>query len=254
MEKQFSILVKDSKIFGILHLPEGAGKHPVVIMSHGYSNDRIGPWPYLFVLTARLLAENGIAVIRFDFRGSGDSEGKFENQNLDTQLEDLVEIISYAKDLESIDPDKIGLLGHSRGGAISFITASQDSSIRTLVTWAAPANWDDIWGNLAEKILAGEKSEFSSLVQTKQLVEIDQKYNPLTNFAKKIDIPWLIVHGKNDGKWPGEVPIKHAELLHNSSSSSELCVIPDTGHSFYEAEARRLLWNKTLSWFKTHLF
>ena len=65
---------EDLRLYGMLHRPEGAGPHPAVMILHGFTGQRIEPHR-LFVKLARQLVAAGIAALRFDFRGSGESEG-----------------------------------------------------------------------------------------------------------------------------------------------------------------------------------
>lgn len=247
MEKQVVFNIKNEKIFGLLHTPNKAGKSPLLIISHGFAGDKTGPYPYLFVSAARFFAKNGWAVLRFDFRGNGDSEGAFEEQNIDSQLEDLQAIVKSLEEFSEIDSSRIVLLGHSRGGAVSLIQASKDKKIKGLITWATPANWNDIWGEVAEEIKKKGFIYFSNLKETKQLVETDFKYNPLTNWAKEVKQPWLIIHGEKDGETVGSVPISHAKELHRFSPNSNLKIIKKADHYFFEKEVREELFETTLN-------
>ena len=65
----------EKQLVGILHLPEKEGKFPAVIICHGFKGNKT---QRKFVGLGRELAKNGIVVLRFDFYGSGDSEGNFE--------------------------------------------------------------------------------------------------------------------------------------------------------------------------------
>jgi alpha/beta superfamily hydrolase len=70
------------QIVGILHLPKEKRKIPLVILVHGWSANKLGTWNAFFVKAARGFSKNGFAVLRFDFRGSGDSEGRFKTKPL----------------------------------------------------------------------------------------------------------------------------------------------------------------------------
>jgi dipeptidyl aminopeptidase/acylaminoacyl peptidase len=254
MEKPVTFKVNNEQIVGMLHLPKAEGKLPVVIMCHGFSGDKVGPWPYLFVFIARHLAANGFAAFRFDFRGSGESKGKFEDQNIRTELDDLDAAISFVLQQKEIDPERISLLGHSRGGSVSIIKASEDKRIKALVTLAAAANWDDTWKEVAETIKKEGFLEFSNLKQTKQLLDSDfQSFNPITKWAEQVRQPWLIIHGAKDGKYQGEVPIDHAKKLFEAAKNAKLKIINEAGHDFSSRKDRETLFSEITNFLEKNL-
>jgi len=248
-ETPLVIPVNKKQIVGMIHLPP-IQNPKVIIMCHGYTGDKVGPWPYLFVTAARFFAKNGWAVIRFDFRGSGESSGSWEEQNLETEIEDLGAVLNYVTKRQELNQEKIGVIGHSRGGALALIKTSQDSRIKSLVTWAAVANWKPLWGKTAGEISKKGYISFSSFKETGQLLKIDFKYDPVTNFSSKINVPTLIIHGEKDGKRTGEVPLSHAKaLLKSIKSRKALFVIKGAGHLFFAEKHRQQLFKQTLDWF-----
>ncbi|MBJ2173891.1 alpha/beta fold hydrolase [Aureibaculum sp. A20] len=86
---------------------------------------------------SRALTHNRIAVMRFDFSGLGKSEGKFEDSNFSTNIDDLISAANYLK--ESFDSPKI-IVGHSLGGAAAVFAANKIESIQAIVTIGAPSN------------------------------------------------------------------------------------------------------------------
>ncbi len=105
---------------GVMHLPEDRGTKGMlrgVIMYHGFTGNRMEPG-FMFVRFSRLLAENGIASIRFDFWGSGESGGTFDKMTLSGEIEDAEDILDYFKSRDEIDGSRIFLLGLSMGGLL----------------------------------------------------------------------------------------------------------------------------------------
>ena len=76
-ELPVSFKSEGKQLVGMLHLPDKK-KAPCVIMCHGYQGNKFGNHKRVFVKTARYFAKNGIASLRFDFLGCGDSEGRPE--------------------------------------------------------------------------------------------------------------------------------------------------------------------------------
>lgn len=85
---------------------------------------------------SRALTLNGIAVLRFDFTGLGESEGEFANTNFTSNVDDLIAANDYLA--ENYEPPKI-MIGHSLGGTASVFAASQIDSIKAVATIGSPA-------------------------------------------------------------------------------------------------------------------
>ncbi|PKP55158.1 hypothetical protein CVT91_16415, partial [Candidatus Atribacteria bacterium HGW-Atribacteria-1] len=74
-EEYVTLEVNDQKLRGMVHFPSGRGPFPAVALFHGFGGQRMEPH-FIFVKLSRLLAKNKIITARFDFRGSGESEGE----------------------------------------------------------------------------------------------------------------------------------------------------------------------------------
>ena len=241
---------KNTHLVGVLHIPSIKKQYPTVILCHGFMGDKLGPRPWGFVTFARCLAKQNFAVVRFDFLGGGESGGEFKNQSITSELEDLKKVISWVVK-QPWHNSKIGVVGHSRGGAVGLIHASRSKQINTVVTWAAPAEWKSIWGKTANIIRKNGSIKESTLDITKQLVNDDfSNYQPITKFGKEVTQPVLIIHGTKDGESSGNVPLEHARMLYDSiaSPSKKLYLIKGAGHLFYEASEREELFRLTKSW------
>lgn len=86
---------------------------------------------------AKALNRNGVAVLRFDFTGLGDSEGTFEDTNFSSNVEDLVAASEYMKKEMSLPSI---LIGHSLGGAAVIQAAHKMDSVKAVATIGAPSD------------------------------------------------------------------------------------------------------------------
>jgi cephalosporin-C deacetylase-like acetyl esterase len=133
-------------IVGTLAVPDGVEDPlPIVLLFHGFSGQRqelpiLNTEEAMFSRTARIFAEQGYASLRIDFRGSGESDGEWEDTTFSGQISDAIAALDYAAGLENIDPERIAVLGLSQGGLVASATASRDDRVKSVVLWSAVAN------------------------------------------------------------------------------------------------------------------
>jgi pimeloyl-ACP methyl ester carboxylesterase len=131
------------KLAGTLTKPKGEGPFPaVVIISGSGPQDRDGHVMYghmPYWVLADYLTRQGIAVLRFDERGVGESTGKFFGATSADFLGDVLAGVEYLKTRKDIDRGKIGLVGHSEGGVIAPLAAARSKDVAYIVLLAGPA-------------------------------------------------------------------------------------------------------------------
>jgi alpha-beta hydrolase superfamily lysophospholipase len=134
--------VVDSVVLGAtLTLPNKEGKFPAVIIQTGSTPlDRDGESNYHkpILLLADYLTRNGIAVLRYDSRGIGKSSGNFDKSTPVDLAGDLIAGYQYLASRKEINGQKIGIIGHSEGGMVAAIAASQLKEFDFVVMLAAP--------------------------------------------------------------------------------------------------------------------
>lgn len=120
---------------GIVHAPTAPEKAPALVLCHPQpvSSDMHDP---LLVDVAKQLAEAGMVVLRFNFRGVGQSKG----QQTDGRMEplDIAGAIEHILTLPGVDPNKLGLIGHAFGAYMALTYAPFDPRIRTVVAISLP--------------------------------------------------------------------------------------------------------------------
>ena len=244
---------KGQQIIGLLHLPNRKNA-PVIIMHHGWSGSKIGPFR-LFVYAAREFARNGFAVLRYDARGSGDSEGIFENQTIKSQIEDLEAAIGNVHNFH-VDNKKIGIIGHSQGGKIAILCAARDRRIKCIDSWAGATKSKDFYSEIYMRDLHDKGYWYIPQHGVKQIkkkvienVKYEEKYNVVKEI-KKLRIPIQITSGTNDDS----VPFYTAKLLYkNANKPKKLNVIKGADHLFNPESHKNLLIKSSMSWFKRWL-
>jgi len=230
---------------------EEKGALPVVIYIHGFNG--LKDWGN-FDLIAKQFAAAGFFFVKMNMSHNGatlDSPLEFADpeafgqNNYTTELFDVEQILNWVCNPENpfqelINPDKIMLLGHSRGGGIAILKASEDKRVKGLITWASIAECKTPWGSMAKVKMDAWKAEgvmYYTNQRTKQRLPMyyqlfeDYKANEeRLNIRKAIStltIPVLICHGTNDPA----VPYSKALDLHRWQPHSTLVSV-DADHVF----------------------
>lgn len=129
------------KLVGILTLPSDKGVFPAVLLITGsgpQDRDETIYGHHPFLVLADYLTRQGIAVLRVDDRGVGESTGNFSQATSEDFASDVLAGVEYLKTCKEIDPKKIGLLGHSEGGLIAPIVAVKSPDVAFIVLMAGP--------------------------------------------------------------------------------------------------------------------
>ncbi len=150
---------------------------------------------------SRALTQHGIAVLRFDFTGLGDSEGQFANTNFSSNVADLVAAADFLA--ESFEAPQL-LIGHSLGGAAVLLASLQIASVEAVATIGAPARPDHVQ-QLFNQDLATIREQGKAEITlggrpftiTQQLVDDLEEAHTKHNF-ERIHQPLLILHSPVD--------------------------------------------------------
>ena len=135
------------QIVGLLHRPRGRGPFPTAVFLHGFTGSS-AETHRLFVECARLLAGSGIAALRFDFRGAGNSAGSFRDYCISSQVADARAALRWLRRQPGVDVKRIGLVGMSMGGMVAALVMADDHRIRAGVLWnpvSDPTVRRDLW-------------------------------------------------------------------------------------------------------------
>lgn len=244
------------KIFGVLHLPNGVENPPCVLICHGLGGHKTGRYR-VYVELAEALVKKNIAVFRFDFRGSGDSEGHFSEMTLMGEVSDALVALNYLKTEPRIDAGRMGIFGRSLGGAVAILSAGLFGSIRCIALWAPIFNgeqWKHEWAKVmkghATKAEAAEMHRINGQIPGfpffKEMFEmqIDLSLKLLEN------VPLLLMHGEKDDL----VTISHSELYlkerHHLKEITKFIRLPHADHDFSYTEERMFAIKETAHWFE----
>lgn len=144
IEEEVTFTNGEVTLAGTLTLPATEGQHPAVVLMTGSGpQDRdevVVPGFPIFRLIADHLTRQGIAVLRYDDRGVGQSTGEFTETSIQDFASDGQAAVDYLKTRPDINAEQVGVLGHSEGGVYAaMLGANPDSGIAFIVSLAGPA-------------------------------------------------------------------------------------------------------------------
>lgn len=252
MEKPVVFKNKNNKqLVGILHIPKGKKKWPLVVICHGFSGTKTNRRN---IRLARILEKNGIAGFRFDFEGCGDSEGNFETITIRKEISDLATALNFILKQGNIDKNKVALIGHSLGAVIAALYVVKSKfPAKTLVFWAPAFDQKSalpIW--LTPKDFKKWKRQ-GYLIRKEDKIGINYlKENQDKDYSSvlaNIKTPILIIHGQKDET----VPIKFSKKLAEEHKNVKLVIYPKADHKFEDYYIQQKLVRETAEWLKKYL-
>ncbi|MGQ1947577.1 alpha/beta hydrolase family protein [Geofilum sp. OHC36d9] len=189
----------DITLSGTLTLPQNKGRFPVVILISGSGpqnrdEELLGHKPFLVI--SDYLTKNGIGVLRYDDRGVGQSKGTFKSATSADFATDVESAVAYLKTRNEVT--KIGLIGHSEGGLIAPMVASQSENVAFIVLLAGPGIQGDQILLLQQKLIgkatgiSDEDLQKNEIINKKTFEIVTKSTNPdqlnsdLTNYLKQI--------------------------------------------------------------------
>ena len=218
------------------------GDKNIVVLGHGVTGNKDRPF---IVALAEGLAAVGIPALRFSFSGNGASEGRFIDSTISKEVDDLCVVLDRLKDYA------ICYVGHSMGGAVGVLRASEDSRIQLLVSLAgmvhtkafAQREFGDVTPD--EGFMWDEPDCPLSQAYMDDLTQI----NTVVDRAPQITVPWLLVHGDEDDV----VPIEDShDILEGVDGQAQLITLEGASHVFSD-EYTPVMVEKVVAWLKTQL-
>jgi len=257
MEKQITLRHEGLGLAATLHYPTNTDdsnndKKQVIIICHGFIGSRVGV-DRLFVKTARALAAEGSYVLRFDYGGCGESTGDYGALGFESMINQTRAAIDYVAEMDTIDPRRIVLLGHSLGGAVAIMTAVRDRRVKRLVLWSPVAYpYNDIVrivgrerydeavkrGNTDHQGYSLQPVFFDSLME-------HQPFQTAPKFGGDV----LLVHGTSDDVIPADYSFLYQKVFWTRGEG--LCdkeIIFQANHTYSSRNHQEEAIQKTSAW------
>ncbi len=272
---------KSRKIYGVAQWPDrpacGPDCWPTVVICHGFKG--FMEWGF-FPPLAELLVERGFTVIRFNYSGSGMRPGDelvtdpeaFRSNTFSLELIETLRVLQAAGTEiapDRVDPERMALVGHSRGGGASLLAAAHPDwrdRLKALVTWAGVGTFHrfdaatrEIWHREGGLPIQNARTGQDLVLGIELLADLENQRAVLDLERAAADrrAPWLIVHGAEDET----VAASEAEGLKGAAADpSELLVVDGGSHTFgaqhpFAGPTRELIsvMNATQTWLRRHL-
>ena len=218
------------------------GSKNIVVLGHGVTGNKDRPF---VVALGEGLAAAGIPALRFSFSGNGTSEGNFTDSTISKEVDDLGAVLDHLNEYT------VCYVGHSMGGAVGVLRASEDKRIQLLVSLAgmvhtkafAQREFGDVTPD--EGFMWDEPDCPLSQAYMDDLTQI----NTVVDLSPQITTPWLLVHGDEDDI----VPIKDShDILAKANSQAQLITLEGANHVFSD-EYTPVMVEKVIAWIKTQL-
>ena len=257
IEKPIVFYNQEQQINGILHSPMGYDAPcPAIAFFHGFTGTKVEPHR-VFVKTARELAAIGFYVLRFDFRGCGDSEGDFSEMTIGGEVSDAIKSIDVLTAMSGVDPERIGTLGLSMGGCVAAFVSGQDTRVKSTVMWA-PLSDDppDRKNEILERVKNPPTPEEIALANPnivgKAFYEELPKISPSATI-QAFTGALLVIHGSGDDVVPVSHGKRYYELMRERDALTELEIIDKADHTFNAVAWEQAVVVKSVDWFQRTL-
>ena len=232
--EKVSFISEGQEISGVLHLPDEENP-PCVIASHGLLSSKNSE---KYVALAERMSEEEMAMLRFDFRGIGESEGSEKDNTISKKIVDLSRAIDFVKTYPGLGK-RIGLIGSSLGGFLSLIKASTDKEIKAVVVWATPLHLDDLGSKKQEEDYPLPPEAFFEDLPRHRLMPLLPKVSNC-----------LVIHGEEDELVPMDQALG---IFYNLGVPKEIHVIGGADHRLTNPAHRQRAIELSVDWFKKYL-
>ena len=219
------------KLAATLQTPDGKTEYPLILLLHGFTANRQYP---LITSLANKLEKRGIASLRIDFNGHGESEGRQQDMTVPNELVDAEKALAYTEKLPGVT--SVAIAGHSQGGVVASMLAGEKgtSEIKAMVLLAPAAVLRE---NCAQGFMFGQYFDPENPPESLTVgagFKVGRNYLvsgatlPIFEVAGRYDGPACIIQGKSDQVVPYTYSLKYARLYLNS----ELHLLAGIDHGF----------------------
>ena len=228
MEKRIEIKVDGFRCVGIVHIPKDVKGS--CVLCHGLLSSKESP---KYKLLGKVFSEMGLATVRFDFRGCGESDMELKDTTLTTRIEDT---LAWTEFMRREFGGKLFFMGSSLGGVCVSIALREENPVATAL-WATPVHF------------RGVRDRANTIPQLGEGFIKELEGYDATEFIPHLKRP-IVIHGTEDGI----VPPYHAEIIYtNAPEPKKLVMVEGADHIFTERKHLERAVFENREWFKKFL-
>lgn len=234
---------------GNVRMPDKEGRFPTIIFLHGFTVWKTGP-QRLYEEFAREAVKAGFCVIRYDFYGTGESDGDFHEMTLGSEMNETEAIYRWAAGQDYVDSGNLFLGGHSMGALIAVLEAPRLQPAG-IFGWATALTMAFQAGQRTRNMNGPTKRgwDIDGLELSREFME-EICGMDFQEMARGYDRPVLLIHGTNDA----DIPVESSYMLRNIyGDCCELAVIEGANHRFLSLKWKQEVYEKTLAFIRNHL-
>ncbi len=233
------------RVTGFVYRPAEAGAgRPALVFNRGGNLEfgRIGLSELLFM---RRFAREGFVVAASQYRGNDGGEGREEFGGAD--VDDVLALFPLLRAQPGVDSERLYVVGHSRGGMMTYLALARGAPVKAAVAWAGPADLEgwarfrpEVEANVLAPLIPGFREGRAEALRERSAI----------HWPERLRAPLMIVHGTADRAVPAEQSVALAERLKALGAEVELVLYPDDDHALsrsLDAAVARML-----GWFRAH--
>lgn len=222
-------------LHGVIHHPDSSPRG-CIITCHGLLSTKDSD---KYISLGEHFSRKRFALLRFDFRGCGESDGALKDSTVTARQEDLRAAVAYIERRLPSCARRLGFLGSSMGGFIALLVAPCHAAVKAVVTWAAPFSFEAVGKTVSRSTSPEIGLDFFTDAG---------RYRP-QQFVPRVN-NLLIIHGDRDTT----VPVDHAHHLYRTASEPRgLKIIGGADHVFSNHRHRTRAISASLRWFQHYL-
>lgn len=236
---------EDLKIYGLLTVPTAempAGGWPAIVFNHGYIPPDVYQTTERYIAYVDRLASSGYVVFRIDYRGHDQSEGEATGAyGHPGYTIDVMNAVAAIKRYREVNPEKIGMWGHSMGGYLTLRAMVLSGDVRAGVIWAGVVvSYPDLiccWrrtGNFTPSPSSRSPSWRTGWAELYGSPESNPEFwasVSSNNYLEDLSGPIQLHHGTKDEDVPVEFSVKLADQINAAGGTVELYTYPNDNHN-----------------------
>jgi len=239
----------DVTLAGTLDLPAGEGPFPAIVTIHGSPPLTRNDIYNLYI--SHFFVQHGFAVLRYDKRGAGESTGTYPDvdvEHSEVRLNDLADDalagVEFLRNHDLINPNMIGVAGHSQGGWIAPLAASKSPNVAFAIAFSGPTcsvGQEIYYSDLVEDDKGKGKG-----ISLKEASDMARDYtgphgfDPLPSL-QKLDAPSLWLLGGQDSSIPVPLTVEILDsLIADHSKDFDYIVYPNMNHGWRDEDTGQM--------------